>query len=137
MQGSLADRRGPTLTATDTQSVLIVDDHAGFREGLREALVSCGFSVIGTASNGREALELAIELGPQVVLMDITMPVMGGIEATRLIRDKMPGVRVVALTMHDADNIRQAMDRAGASAFLNKSASIQEICDAIRAAAPN
>jgi DNA-binding NarL/FixJ family response regulator len=125
-----------TQYATDTAiRVLIVDDHAAFREGLREALVSCGFSVLGTAANGREAVELATELEPQVVLMDITMPVMSGIEATRQIRAKLPSVRVVALTMHDADNIRHTMDQAGASVFLNKSASIEEICDAIRAAA--
>ena len=125
------------MTHADTQSVLIVDDHAGYREALREVLASCGFSVVGTATNGREALGLAIELEPQVVLMDITMPVMGGIEATRLIHGKLPSVRVVALTMHDAENIRQAMSQAGASAFLNKSASIEEICDAIRAAKPD
>jgi DNA-binding NarL/FixJ family response regulator len=123
------------LVETDAIRVLIADDHPAFREGLGAVLVSCGFAVAGLAGNGREALELAIRLRPEVVLMDINMPVVNGVEATRLIRARLPQVQVVGLSMHEAERTRRDMNDAGAAAYLNKSASVEKICDAIRGAA--
>jgi DNA-binding NarL/FixJ family response regulator len=115
-------------------TVLIADDHPGFRDGLREALTSCGFDVLGVAADGREALELATRLRPSVVLMDISMPVLNGLEATRLICASLAGVRVVGLSMHTEAGMGSRMAVAGAASFVEKSASIEAICDAIRAA---
>jgi DNA-binding NarL/FixJ family response regulator len=117
--------------------VLIVDDHAGFPDGLKDVLTTCGFVVLRLASNGRDAGQQAVLLRPQVVLMDVNMPGMDGVEATRLIRAKLPQVQVVGLSMNETVRARREIGEAGASAYLNKSASIEEICDSIRAAVPN
>ena len=85
------------------------------RESLRRSLEDHDFDVVGEASDGEEAVRLAVELQPDIVLMDVTMPVTDGIEATRLIREQVPVTRVVMLTMHsDRDVITKAV-RAGAS----------------------
>ncbi|HTO21413.1 MAG TPA: response regulator transcription factor, partial [Spirochaetia bacterium] len=79
--------------------VLIVDDHAVVREGLRTYLGAlAGFEVVGEAANGAEALQAAKKLKPQVVLMDLVMPVMDGIEATRALRETLPDLKVIVLT---------------------------------------
>lgn len=115
--------------------LLLADDHRLLREGLRRSLTDEGFEVVGEAADGEEALELAADLAPDVVLMDVTMPNMGGVEATRRLRDEHPDVRVVMLTMHaDAEVVADAI-RAGASGYLVKDCSTDEIADAVRLAA--
>lgn len=94
-----------------------------------------GFDVVGEARDGDEAIQLAEELVPDVVLMDITMPEVDGVEATRHIRQAMPEVRIVMLTMHADQEVLAAAIRAGASGYLVKDCSTTEIASAVRMAA--
>ena len=90
--------------------LLLADDHRMLREGLRRSLQAEGFEVVGEAADGHEAFRMALELRPDVVLMDVTMPVLDGVEATRLIHGSMPGMPVVMLTMHaDGDVMARAL----------------------------
>lgn len=115
--------------------VLIVDDHEIIRKGLRIFLECEGFQCIGEAENGIKAVDLCNEFYPDVVLMDLMMPQMNGIEATRIIRKNCPHTQVVALTNYDLDdNVLQVL-QAGATSFLVKNVTIEEVADAIRAAA--
>ncbi len=115
--------------------LLLADDHPMLRDGLRRSLTEEGFEVVGEASDGFEAIDLAGELRPQVVLMDVTMPNCDGVEATRRIRASLPDVRVVMLTMHaDKDVLQRALE-AGASGYLVKDCSLDEIAEAITMAA--
>jgi len=111
--------------------ILLADDHALLRDGLRRSFEAAGDNVVGEASTGEEAVTLAKALQPDVVLMDLSMPVMDGIEATRLIRDALPGVKVAVLTMHDdIDKTRDAIT-AGASAYLSKGTSFADVRDTV------
>jgi two-component system, NarL family, response regulator NreC len=95
--------------------LLLVDDHALVREGIRSSLVHYPFiTVVGEASNGREAVRKCRELGPDIVLMDLNMPEMGGVEATPLIRKSCPKTRVIALTVHDTKEYVFELLRSGA-----------------------
>jgi DNA-binding NarL/FixJ family response regulator len=115
--------------------LLLADDHRMLRESLRRSLTDAGFEVIGEAADGEEAIDLVDQLAPDVVLMDVTMPNLTGVEATRAIHQDHPDVRIVMLTMHaDADVVADAI-RAGACGYLVKDCSIDEIADAIRLAA--
>jgi DNA-binding NarL/FixJ family response regulator len=118
-----------------TISVLIVDDHAMVRAGLAELLRSDPEIVVaGEAANGREAVALASELHPDVVLMDLAMPVLDGIAATREITAARPGTVVIALTTyHDADRIREVLD-AGARGYLLKDVEPRALLSAIQTA---
>ena len=96
--------------------ILIADDHALFRDSLRSLLEARQFEVVAEAGDGREAVDLAWKLKPDVVLMDLTMPVMSGLEATRQLAAELPDVKVVVLTASDDDNdlfeaIKSAQDR--------------------------
>jgi CheY-like chemotaxis protein len=101
--------------------VLIVDDHAVLRDGLRALLAAAaGIEVVGTVANGREAVRSAVALAPDVVLMDVAMPDLNGVEATAQVKAKLPGVRVIALSMHgDAEYVHRALE-AGAAGYLLK-----------------
>ncbi len=116
--------------------VLITDDHKVVRRGLRGFLeLDPALEVVGEASNGEEAVELARRLEPNVVLMDLLMPVMDGIEATRQIRRELPEVEVVALTSVLEDASVSGAIRAGAIGYLLKTTDADELCEAIKAAA--
>jgi len=114
--------------------VLVVDDHAMFREGIRALLKDCeDVEIVGEASEGRDAIDKVRRLAPQVVLMDIVMPIMGGLEATRRIRKKNPGVKVLVLTQYDDPEYVLSMLRAGARGYISKTAPASDLISAIRA----
>lgn len=117
---------------TDSIRVLIVDDHAPFREGLRALLSSVpDMSVVGEAESGEAAIQSAAKLQPDVILMDIQMPNMNGIEATRQIYQSSPHIGVIVLTMFEDDDSVFAAMRAGARGYLLKGADQAEILRAI------
>lgn len=108
--------------------VLIVDDHAMVRQGLRGLLNSYeDIQVVGEASNGKEALELAQQLQPDVILMDVTMPDIDGIEVTKRIKSDHPHVRVIGMSVHKTEQVERAMTNAGAAAFINKEAAVDQL----------
>ncbi|KAA9376042.1 response regulator transcription factor [Microbispora cellulosiformans] len=114
--------------------VLIVDDHPMYREGLIAALSGRpGVTVVGEAGDGAAAVELAVRLAPDVVLMDLHMPVMNGVEATGRLRAELPDVAVVVLTMLESDESLAAAVRAGARGYLLKGAGRAEILRALEA----
>jgi DNA-binding NarL/FixJ family response regulator len=117
-------------------TVLIADDHELLREGLAQFLENCdGIRVIGTAQDGQEALDFCARLKPNVVLMDIRMPRMDGITATRLIRQQFPDIHVVILASDPYDPANENPYSVGASSVLLKHVSIDEISTALRNAA--
>ena len=118
-----------------TIRVLLADDHRMLREGLRRSMVDEGFDVVGEADNGEEAVRLAAELQPDVVLMDVSMPEMDGVEATRIIRATDTATQVIMLTMHADTEVLAEAIRAGASGYLVKDCSTDEVADAVRMAA--
>jgi len=113
--------------------VLVVDDHAVVRAGLVNILVAeADISVIGEASDGLEAINKALELKPDVILMDIFMPICTGLEATVAIREKLPEAKVLVLTISEREeDLFQAL-RFGAQGYLLKSASVSEVVEAVR-----
>lgn len=112
--------------------VLLVDDHAMVRQGLRSVLESYDdIQVIGEAQNGSEAVSLVQELRPQVVVMDINMPKMNGIEATARIKTQWPQTIVVGISVNAEDDNRNAMMRAGAARLLTKEQAVEQLHDAI------
>jgi two-component system, NarL family, response regulator DegU len=118
-----------------TIRLLLADDHRMLREGLRRSLVDEGFEVVGEATNGEEAVRLTAELQPDIVLMDVSMPGMDGIEATRMIRATDTSTQIIMLTMHaDKEVLAEAL-RSGASGYLVKDCSIDEVAAAVRMAA--
>jgi DNA-binding NarL/FixJ family response regulator len=113
--------------------VLVVDDHAILRDGIRSLLErQAGISVVGEASNGREALDRVSELRPDIVLMDVAMPVMDGLEATRRIKESFPKVRVLILTQHDNREYIGPLLQAGAVGYVLKRSGAHEVVTAIR-----
>ncbi len=116
--------------------VLIADDHSLVREALTLMLdESPDITVVGQAHDGQQAVEMACTLLPDVVLMDISMPRKTGLEATREILVRCPHVKVIGLSMHEAETIAETMQRAGAVSFITKSAPAAELFAAIRSAA--
>lgn len=115
--------------------LMLADDHQMLREGLRRSMLEQGFDVVGEARDGMEAVEVAYRLRPDVILMDVTMPELDGVEATRRIRQSLPETRVVMLTMHADQDVLANAIRAGASGYLVKDCSTEEIADAVRMAA--
>jgi two-component system response regulator NreC len=113
--------------------VLIVDDHALFREGIRSLLKAYDdIIIIGEATQGMEAIEKAHQMSPHVVLMDVAMPVMGGLEATRRIQKETPLVKVLVLTQYEDSEYVLSLIKAGARGYIAKTATASELVTAIR-----
>jgi DNA-binding NarL/FixJ family response regulator len=126
------DRTGDT-TEADRLRVLVVDDHALFRRGLQTILEQeADLELVGEASDGAEAVDKAQELMPDVVLMDVRMPKRSGIEATTQIKDLLPHVKILMLTISDEEADLYDAIKAGASGYLLKEIPIEEVADAIR-----
>ncbi len=116
--------------------ILLADDHKIVRDGLRTLIEKeAGLEVAGEADNGRKTLKLAQKIHPHVVVMDVTMPDMNGIDATRKITNEIPGVKVVALSMHSDRRFVLGMLEAGASGYLLKDCAFDELAKAIRSVA--
>lgn len=114
--------------------VLIVDDHTLVRDGIRALLVlASDIEVVGEAANGKEALEKVKHLAPDVVLMDLAMPVLGGLDTTRRIRKEFPGTKVLVLTQYDDSDFVVPAIEAGARGFITKMAAFSELATAIQA----
>jgi two-component system, NarL family, response regulator LiaR len=121
---------------TEPVTVLIVDDHAVVRRGIRALLeAEGGFEVAGEAGSGGEAVLLAADLAPDVVLMDLVMPEMDGVEATRLVKQESPRSQVIVLTSYHEDEHIYPAIRAGALSYLLKSVGLEELTEAVRKAA--
>jgi len=116
--------------------VLLVDDHKIMREGLRSLLaVTPGVEVVGEAGDGRSAVQLALKLAPDVVVMDIGMPDLNGVDATRQIKARDPKIKVIALSLHSDERFIAGMFKAGASGYLLKDGAFEELAHAIRTVA--
>jgi len=114
-------------------TLLLADDHAVVREGLRSLLAQqADFRVVGEAANGREALALAMDQRPDIVLMDIAMPLLNGLDATRQLRAALPATLVLILSAHGDDAFVTAAFEAGAAGFLLKQSTLGELCQAVR-----
>ena len=117
-----------------TVRLMLADDHRMLREGLRRSMEEAGFDVVAEAADGEEAVRLAGETQPDVVLMDVTMPEMDGVEATRRIAAAHPDIRVIILTMHADQEVLAQAFRVGAVGYLVKDCSTDEVADTIRLA---
>lgn len=118
----------------DQVRILCVDDRALFRRSIAELIdQQDGFTVIGEAENGLEAVEKANALKPDLIIMDVEMPVMNGVEATRLIREQQPGIKIVMLTVSESDEHLFEAIRFGAQGYLLKDLRPEELYDLVRA----
>jgi DNA-binding NarL/FixJ family response regulator len=122
------------MTEPERIRVLIVDDHALFRRGLMLVLESeDGIDVVGEADDGEDAIAKAEQLAPDVVLMDVRMPRVSGIEATRRLAEALPTTKIIMLTVSDEEDDLYEAIKAGATGYLLKEISIEEVADAVRA----
>jgi DNA-binding NarL/FixJ family response regulator len=112
--------------------ILIADDHEAVRRGLRSVLLGAGWEVCGEASNGNEAIAKTIELQPDLVILDVSMPVMGGLEAAPAILKSTPQVKVIVFTMHESQQIKKEMNSLGVHGLAVKSAPLGHLLDTIK-----
>ena len=131
----MSDHRSDTDLAEDPIRLLIADDDDRTTMVLRDSLPAFGFDIVGSARNGIEAGEQAARLRPEVVLMDMRMPEVDGIEATVLVKAQDPRTQVVILTAFSEKDSKWAAEFMGAASLLEKDASLEELVDTLRAAA--
>ena len=117
--------------------ILIVDDHEALRAGVRAVLESRGFEVCGEAADGQEALARAQQLRPDLVILDITMPVLDGFSAAREIHKRLPGVGILLLSMHESASMVNVAKSSGARGYVAKSEGIARLLKAVDAIAHN
>jgi two-component system, NarL family, nitrate/nitrite response regulator NarL len=125
-------RRGDSSVPEHAPRILLVDDHELVRKGLA-SLLSARWQICGEAGNGAEAIEKARELKPDLVLLDLSMPVMGGSATARHIRQIVPGIKLVLLSIHDSATVAQLAKAIGADAFLSKGCTVEALHDAVAA----
>lgn len=113
-------------------TVLIVDDHEPLRRRIRSALEKAGLDVCGEATNGQEAIQKVQELSPAVVILNISMPIMSGLQALPEIIRRVPSTKIVMFTVDDAEEFRRQAFQLGAHAFVSKVAPIEELLDDVR-----
>jgi len=124
--------RHPEYSSDRPVKIMIVDDHEMVRNGLKKIIGEVDdFEVIAEASNGLEAVQLARELSPHIILMDVNMPDMDGIEATRIITVELDQVCIIGLSMHNQEEVINELKRAGASAYLIKSDVVKNLSSEI------
>jgi DNA-binding NarL/FixJ family response regulator len=123
------------MTYQESVRVLIADDHPMVREGLQSMLHADGIEVVGEAATGREAVDLALELHPSVVLMDVRMPDLDGLEATRLLHIRVPALPVIIVTTYENPAYMAKAVAAGAAGYILKGASRDELLHAVRSVA--
>jgi DNA-binding NarL/FixJ family response regulator len=114
--------------------VLVADDHAGVRKALAAVLDLIGFQVVGQATDGAEAVALATQLAPDLVVMDLSMPILNGLDATRLLREALPATPVVVFTAFEGDELKHAARTAGAAAYLVKGAPVEHLREVLHGA---
>lgn len=114
------------------RKILIADDHLIVRQGLRALLLGEGFEVVGEAINGQQAVELASKLRPDVAVLDLVMPVLGGLDAAREILLALPGTHVILLTMHTSEHQISAALRVGIRGYVVKTQAVEDLIQAIR-----
>jgi CheY-like chemotaxis protein len=112
--------------------ILIADDHEAVRRGLRTALSAAGWEVCADVVNGKEAVAKATELKPDLIILDISMPVMGGLDAARLIRAADPSAKIVIFTMHESQQMKDEIARIGVQAHAVKSEPMKNLLDTIK-----
>lgn len=113
--------------------ILLADDHALIRDGLKKILsMEPGFRIIGEAVNGKEAVELSLQLTPDIILMDINMPVMNGIEAAKQVKNNQPGIGIIALTIHDDEEYVSELINSGVSGYTLKDINSEELVETIK-----
>jgi two-component system response regulator NreC len=113
--------------------VLIVDDHELVRRGLKDILRGTEFEVCGEAQNGQEGLAQTVSLRPTLVLLDMSMPVLTGLQAAARIRQLLPGIKILIITMHDSPQMEIEARAAGADAYITKMAAARSLVEAMRA----
>ena len=123
-----------TSSVSETVRLVLADDHRMLRDGLRLSMEEAGFEVVGEAGDGEQAVRLVERLRPDVVLMDVSMPLLDGIEATRLVHQRVPESQVVILTMHGETHVMSQAIQAGAVGYLVKDCSTEEVVAAVRMA---
>lgn len=113
--------------------VLLADDHAVVRDGLTRLLANeSDIEVVGQAADGLEVVQMALQLKPDIILMDVSMPYLSGVDVTRRLTQQLPGIRVIGLSMHRQEDIAAAMTSAGAIAYLTKSMEPEALVAAVR-----
>lgn len=114
-------------------TVVVADDHQIIRQGLRLLFGSqADMELVGEAENGQQAVDLVAQLHPLVAVMDVSMPVLDGFEATRQVRSRFPEVKVIALSMHNDPIFVEGMKSAGANGYVLKDAAFEQLAEAIR-----
>jgi DNA-binding NarL/FixJ family response regulator len=134
--GVTSDTARPELEPTRTRPrVLLCDDHQLLRQAVRRALEDAGMEVVAEAADGSEAVRLAADVMPDVIVMDVSMPVLDGVEATRRIHADAPDLPIVVLTMHGEESQRRDALAAGATGFLTKDVAMQDVVRTVYQAA--
>jgi len=112
--------------------ILIADDHEAVRRGLRSAVVSAGWDLCGEAVHGKDAVEKVEQLNPDLIILDLSMPVMNGLDAAREIRKKAPNVKIVGFTMHESAQVREQTSMIGFHAMAAKSAPLGNLLATVK-----
>lgn len=130
--GSAAQGDDSSPGAPKRFKILIADDHEAVRRGLRSAVVSAGWDLCGEAVHGKDAVEKVKELNPDLIILDLSMPVMNGLDAAREIRKQAPNVKIVGFTMHESQQVREQTSMIGFHALAAKSAPLGNLLATVK-----